>query len=205
MYPEPSLEDPLKEQERQKKLDAMSPTKQIEEYNRELEIEATIPSMEATKAARDLLYLYTTDSISPEAILRAIPCYQLSETEIRNSPRLVNEGSLYWDEKEAKDMESWAAKDAKKLTQCKDCWSMLRPEVIKRRDAHKPLKKMTTFDDLRDDEIGLISTDIIAKDSWHVLYCLVLFFEKDEELANKSRQGKQNHKATADTVADRKK
>ena len=70
MYPEPSPEDPLKEQERQKKLDAMSPTKQIEEYNRELEIEATIPSMEATKAARDLLYLYTTDSISPEVILR---------------------------------------------------------------------------------------------------------------------------------------
>lgn len=185
LYPETPPEDPILEQKRQKELDAMSPLKQIEEYNRELRIQATIPSDEAIRAARDLLYQYTTDSVSPEAILRAVPCYRLSELEIQNSPRPVSAETLYWDIRKTRDIDSWTADDAKKISQCKDMWSMLRPGVVKRRSIRKSVK--AGFDDLKDDEDELGSS-LIGRDSWHVLNSLILLFEKDEALVNKSKE-----------------
>lgn len=161
-----------------------SPSKQIQAARR-LQKQALFPPPEATEAAKELLHQYAIDSISPEALLRAVPCFPLSEAELESAPRPIKEEMFFGNSDVFEDMDSYVAKQAARLKQCKDCWDILRKDIVTRQDLALLQKGDPFLDEDAEDETeeADLSSAVLGRHSWHLLEWFILLFEKDEALA----------------------
>lgn len=134
---------------------------------------------------------------TPEALLRALPCYSLTKTEQASKPDgRTGIGSGRSNAETDENEDSHVAKEATMLKDCKDCWSMLKSGVVKHKEDTKGRNSATTTkrrfdrpDDPEDDEDAEDALSPICQYSWPVLEWLIKLFEMEESLANHSRSG----------------
>ena len=114
--------------------------------------------------------------------MRAIPCYRPSQAELDDAPRPIKENMFFGNFEAAEDMDSYLSKQASKLKECKDCWSMLRKGVVTRQDAALVRTEDPFLDgDVEDgNDESETSESIVGKYSWRLLEWFVLLFEKDQ-------------------------
>ncbi|KAL5485088.1 hypothetical protein ACEPAI_7730 [Sanghuangporus weigelae] len=185
LYPPPLLKDPAKDKGKRREVSVVSgsPSKQIQQARR-LQKQALFPPPEATEAAKELLHQLAIDSISPEALMRAIPCYRPTQAELDDTPRPIKSNMFFGNFEIAEDMDSYLSKQASKLKECKDCWSMLRKGVVTRQDAALVRIEDPFLDaDFEDDNDESESSEaIVGRYSWHLLEWFIQLFEKDQAL-----------------------
>ncbi|KAL5523898.1 hypothetical protein ACEPAG_8071 [Sanghuangporus baumii] len=185
LYPPPLPNDPAKDKGKRREVSVVSgsPSKQIQQARR-LQKQALFPPPEATEAAKELLHQFAIDSVSPEALMRAVPCYHLTQAELDGTPRPIKSNMFFGNFEIAEDMDSYLSKQASKLKECKDCWSMLRKGVVTRQDAALVRIEDPFLDaDFEDDNDGSESSEaIVGRYSWHLLEWFIQLFEKDQAL-----------------------
>ncbi|THH07502.1 hypothetical protein EW145_g3340 [Phellinidium pouzarii] len=152
-----------------------SPTKQHKSVKR---LHVFFPSSKASECAWGLLHELANSTNSPKTLLRAIPCYPPTELELTNAPCPVD-AKMFADMLTGEDLDSYVAQQAACLKDCKDCWSMLRPDVVMRQDA-PPMKKGDPFSDAENDYESDSSSVLIGKNSWRLLAWFIHLFEKDQ-------------------------
>ena len=140
---------------------------------------ALLPDANAIEAARYLLHTLSRSKVSPEALLRAIPCYPLSADEISNAPRPIP-SSFLWAQSNIsafEEQDSFLGEKAESsLRLCHDCWDLLQPDVVTRLDA----KEETSGEDDADE--AAYESPSLGRHSWFVLEWLVRLFERDQLL-----------------------
>ena len=116
--------------------------------------------------------------LSPEALLRAIPYYPLSDSELSEAPRKIRKGTFSEQTSFAthEEKDSFLEKRAEdSLRSCRDCWDLLRPDVVERLDNQDKSSAESEDDAL---------SSCIGRYSWPLLEWLVCLFEKDQILGN---------------------
>ncbi|KAI5123670.1 hypothetical protein M0805_001699 [Coniferiporia weirii] len=162
-----------------------SPSKQ---HVRRLQKQIIHPPPEASEDAWKLLHEFSVSTNSPESLLRAVPCYPLSESELANMPRLIGT-NMFADMTMGEDPDSFVAKNAACLKECSDCWSMLRADVVVRQDTSSvkiedPFLDVEAEDDYEDCDL---SSAVVGKHSWRLLTWFVGLFERDQALVEPLR------------------
>lgn len=148
-----------------------------------------MPSAEASKAAWALLTAFAMTN-TPESLLRAIPCYCLTETELGRAPRVIKidlTNPRHLDLTE--DDDSHIAKQAMRLRDCKDCWSILQSDAIDSKQDPQKTRRLQSrsFDRMSEDEDSI--RNVVGEDSWRLLEWFIQLFEKDQDLVALGHEG----------------
>lgn len=94
---------------------------------------------------------------------------------------------LFRSEETGDDLDSYVSKQADRLRECTDCWSMLRKDVVTRQDL--ALQKGDFFRDTDsedENEENETSSVVLGKHSWHLLEWFINIFLKDKALSESS-------------------
>lgn len=144
------------------------------------------PSAKASEAARRLLSSYAMTNL-PESLIRAIPCYNFTESERTILPRSI-EFSV---SSKRGEEDSVIAQKSVTLLDCGNCWNLLKPGLVSGGSASSwtLLASGRVAEDVYlDDDVEQTQT-VVGDTAWPLLTWLVDLFEKDESLVKDYSQG----------------
>lgn len=140
---------------------------------------ALLPDAKATEASRSALQTMSNSKLSPESLMRAIPCYPLTDTEWSEAPRPIPQ-AVFWEHSNAtlEEQDSFLGEKAEMAFRlCRDCWELLQPDVV------------TNLDPKDEDwvgEDGIVEAGsesvLLGRHSWFLLEWLIRLFERDQLL-----------------------
>lgn len=142
------------------------------------------PSAKASEAARRLLSSYAM-TISPESLIRAIPCYNLTEFERTRLPRPIDVKVKVTRTEE----DSVIAQKSAALLDCGSCWSLLKPGLVSGGSSWTLQASGKVEEDRYPTEDLVEAQSIVGDTAWPILTWLVDMFEKDESLVKNDSQG----------------
>ncbi|KAH8119247.1 hypothetical protein DFH11DRAFT_1563786 [Phellopilus nigrolimitatus] len=188
LYPPPAkVVQKNKGKKREYRPGISSPSKHHLQHTSRLNKQVYIPPPEASEASWQLLQNLATTTNMPESLLRAVPCYPLSELELVFAPRSIS-AEMFRCVDTGEDLDADIAKRAAALKDCKDCWNMLRADVVVRQDVPIQIKGDPFCDDPED---GFGENDsasmVIGKYSWRLLSWFIRLFEIDQALVDECR------------------
>ncbi|KZT26752.1 hypothetical protein NEOLEDRAFT_1062201 [Neolentinus lepideus HHB14362 ss-1] len=145
---------------------------------------ALIPTAAASEAAIQCLTSYLTTN-TPKSLLRALPSY----------PPPKGRDGVQTNDMMDEDEDSFISREAANITQCKDCWTILREGFILRADGDpssdrsgaKARRKLildedTMYSDSTDTDVPVL----VGEHAWPVLEWLIEVIEKDANLTGNS-------------------
>lgn len=140
------------------------------------------PSPTAAEASLALLQALSLTNTA-QGLFQAIPCYPLTEAELRTIEPL-RAGTAYRESMDFGSDDSQIARDSAVIRECRDCWSVLPHGVVKRKDERKFGRRTRAGDD--DDECldDNASDDfqlLVGKYSWPLLEWFACLFRKDRD------------------------
>lgn len=182
LCPPSNLSERAKEKRREQPLGITSPSRPSR-HGKGIQKQLLLPPPEASEAAWRLLHEFV-DTVSPEALLRAIPCYPPSVAELASAPRAVD-ARMFDDVEVKEDLDSYIAKEATKLCELKDCWSMMKRNAVG--SSMFASRTGDPFLDDGDDADDALSSSAIGNDSWPLLEWFVKLFERDQALVEQTK------------------
>lgn len=154
----------------------------------------SLPTSAASLAALHLLGSLA-NTVPLGHLMRAIPCYPLTKEE---SDHLLCDTTPSPPDDENED--SLISKAAQIIKTCPDCWSMLRPDFIRRSapGSNAPVtrrtRRPTRQQDATDEEDDDVPDCPVGPNSWNVLNWLITVFEKEEILLSRGRTDTEENK-----------